>query len=296
MAVRVKHLAIPVSIIAGVGAALVTSAVAQSGGQRSTQAAPPFSQPGVVVPLATFLNGADENRPPNPTGDPAATGEALLTVNTGTNEVCVNFSATGLGTFNGFHIHQGGPTVRNGPIVIDFAPPVGATAPFSKCVVDTDAAAVAANPAGFYLNAHTATFPTGAISGQLDFRSAFSQTAQETQLLPAPYRAYDTRFNNLTKFAPSTTRTIDLTLSGIPVGARAAIVTVTVTRADAAGFIIVYSNALAAAPNTSNLNFSANEDHANNITVATDGANKIKITSGATGNEDVIVDVVGYVI
>ena len=40
MPVRIKHLAIPVSIIAGVGAALVTSAVAAGGGQRSTQAAP----------------------------------------------------------------------------------------------------------------------------------------------------------------------------------------------------------------------------------------------------------------
>jgi hypothetical protein len=57
----------------------------------------------------------------------------------------------------------------------------------------------------------------------------------------------------------------------------------------------VYSSALATAPNTSNVNFGANVDAANNITVATDGTAKIKITSGATGNEDVVVDVVGYV-
>jgi hypothetical protein len=52
------------------------------------------------------------------------------------------------------------------------------------------------------------------------------------------------------------------------------------------------------------VNFTTGEDIANNITVATDGAGKIKITSGATGtqpgavgsNEDVIVDVVGFVL
>jgi hypothetical protein len=72
-------------------------------------------------------------------------------------------------------------------------------------------------------------------------------------------------------------------------------VTVTVTRADGGGFLTVYSAALTAAPNTSNVNFGL-QDSANNITVATDGAGKIKISSGATGNEDVVVDVVGFII
>ena len=97
-------------------------------------------------------------------------------------------------------------------------------------MTDVDASDIAADPAGFYFNVHTATFPTGALSGQL------SRTS-ETQLLATPFRAYDTRFGGLTKFAPGTTRTIDLSASGIPLGARAAIVTVTVTQADAAGFI-----------------------------------------------------------
>lgn len=299
MAVRLKHLAIPMSVVAGVGAAFITSAVAQSGG-RTAQAAPPFTAASPVVALGTQtnLNGPDELRvaPPNPTGDADAIGHALVTVNTVTNEVCANLTATDLGPFGGFHIHVGDSTIRNGPIVIDFAPPAGSTSPFSKCVIDSDAAAVAANPTGYYLNVHTADFPTGAISAQLDFRTAQNQTTQETQLLGAPQRAYDTRFGGLTKFAPNTTRVIDLSGSGVPVGARAAIVTVTVTRADAAGFLTVYSNALAVAPNTSNVNFTAGADIANNITVATDGAGKIKITSGSTGNEDVVVDVVGYLI
>ena len=299
MPVRIKHLAIPVSIIAGVGAALVTSAVAQSGG-RSVQAAvaPPLAQ---LPPLSAHLTGADEFRTgpgANPTGHPTATGNALITINEATDQVCAYFTPSDdLGAYSAFHIHAGDSTIRNGGIVVDFAVTAGTTGPLSKCVTDVDASDIAADPAGFYFNVHTATFPTGALSGQL------SRTS-ETQLLATPFRAYDTRFGGLTKFAPATTRTIDLSASGIPLGARAAIVTVTVTQADNAGFLTVYSASLATAPNTSNVNFTAGEDIANNITVATDGANKIKITSGAAGtqpgavgsNEDVVVDVVGFVL
>ena len=233
---------------------------------------------------------------PNPITGPGlltAFGEATVTIDKSNNQICVNFTDTGLGAYNLFHIHAGDDTIRNGPVVVDFAPGAGRTNPFYTCVTDTDAPAIAANPSGFYLNAHTTLFPAGAISGQLN--NVFTTSPKESNLLAAPQRAYDTRFNTAGKFAPSTTRTIDLSGFGVPLSARAAIVTITVTRADAAGFLTVYSSALTTAPNTSNVNFGANVDAANNITVATDGTAKIKITSGATGNEDVIVDVVGYV-
>jgi hypothetical protein len=290
MQVRIKHLAIPVSIIAGVGAALITSAVAQSGA-RSVQSATPLAQ---TPPLSANLTGADELRTgpgANPTGHPTATGQALITINTTTNEICAFFTPSAdLGPYTAFHIHDGDSTVRNGPILVNFAVTPGTTGPLTKCVTDpVNAPDIAADPASFYFNVHTTAFPLGAISGQLSHTS-------ETQLLSAPYRAYDSRFGGLTPFAPNTTRTIDLSASGIPLGARAAIVTVTVTRANAAGFLTVYSAALTAAPNTSNVNFGAAVDAANNITVATDGTGKIKVTSGATGNEDVIVDVVGFVV
>jgi CHRD domain len=293
MRLHTKHLAIPVSIVAGLSAAMITSAVAQSGGQRAAQA----TGSNALVTFPTFLTGQDELRtapnPPNPVGDVNAFGQAVITIDKTTNEVCVNFTDTGLGPFNGLHIHRGDDTIRNGQIVIDFEPGLGAVTSFYKCVIDTDAAAVAANPAGYYLNAHTTAFPTGAISGQLN--NVVTTGTKETNLLPTPVRAYDTR-KGLTKFAPNTTRTIDLSAFGVPAGARAAIVTVTVTQADAAGFLTVYSAAVATAPDTSNVNFGAAVDAANNITVATDGAGKIKITSGATGNEDVIVDVTGYIL
>jgi hypothetical protein len=294
MAVRVKHLALPVSIIAGVGAALITSAVAQSGGERSAQA----TGSDTLVTFSTFLTGQDELRvlpnPPSAAGKVDAFGEAFVTIDKSNNEICVNFTDTNLGPYNLFHIHAGNDTTRSGPVVVDFEPGAGRVNPFHTCVTDTDAVAIANNPSGFYLNAHTTTFLAGAISGQLG-NATTTDGIKETNLLAAPVRAYDTRFNNGTKFAPNTTRTIDLSTFGVPAGARAAIVTVTVTRADAAGFLTVYSNAVTPAPNTSNVNFGAAVDAANNITVAVDSTGKIKITSGATGNEDVIVDVVGYV-
>jgi hypothetical protein len=252
--------------------------------------------------VSAHLTGADEFRTgagANPTGHATATGNVLITVDEATNEICAYFTPSDdLGPYTAFHIHAGDSSIRNAPPLVNFGVTNPTTGPLSKCVTDAvNAPDIAADPAGFYFNVHTAAIPTGAISGQL------SRTS-ETQLLSTPFRAYDTRFNTAGKFAPGTTRTIDLTASGIPLGARAAIVTVTVTRADANGFLTVYSAALATAPNTSNVNFTANQDIANNLTVAIDGARSIKITSGATGtqpgavgsNEDVIVDVVGYVV
>jgi len=289
MQVRFKHLAIPASIIAAVGATLITSAVAQSGGRSVQAVTPTVGQQA----LSAHLTGADEFRTgagANPIGSPTATGNVIITVNQATNEICAFFTPSDdLGQYLAWHIHEGNSTIRNAGVLVNFGV-TPTTGPLSKCVTDAvNAPRILANPTGFYFNVHSTAFPTGVISGQLGFSS-------ETQLLSAPFRAYDTRFGGLTPFAPSTTRTIDLSASGIPLGARAAIVTVTVTRANAAGFLTVYSAALTVPPNTSNVNFGAAVDAANNITVATDGTGKIKITSGATGTEDVVVDVVGFVV
>lgn len=298
MPLRIKHFAIPVSIVAGVGAALITSAVAQSGGQRADlDTPPPLTAPGAVVPLAATLSAMDEVPPTTSTAE----ASALITADTTANQVCVNLSATDLAPFSGFHIHKDSAA---GTIVVNFAPPPNTVAPFSTCATADPAVVqdIAVHPENYHINVHTAAFPNGEISGALTFRAIFTQDAQETQLLGAPVRVYDTRFNPLGKFTPNTTRKIDLTKStentpsGIPIAARAAIVTVTVTRAESAGFLTVYSNAVPVAPNTSNVNFDFGRDVANNITVAMDGAGMIKITSGSTGNEDVVVDVVGYLI
>ena len=72
----------------------------------------------------------------------------------------------GLGPVVAAHIHQGGRGVNGPPVVMLSRNPAGA---WQGC---TDAGsalagAIGGNPAGFYVNLHTAAYPNGAIRGQL---------------------------------------------------------------------------------------------------------------------------------
>ena len=63
------------------------------------------------------------------------------------------------------HIHRGGAKVASGPVVV----PLGGAFRSAGCTTSTAAIvkAIEKNPAGFYVNVHTAKFPNGAIRGQL---------------------------------------------------------------------------------------------------------------------------------
>lgn len=65
------------------------------------------------------------------------------------------------------HIHEGAAGVP-GPVVVQLAGPDSSG--YSKgCLPTTpaQAAAIVADPAGYYVNVHTTDFPAGAIRGQL---------------------------------------------------------------------------------------------------------------------------------
>lgn len=128
-------------------------------------------EPGTEVPIP-------------PGGDPSssATGMALVTLNSGQEEVCFEVTFSGLtGTVNDSHIHEGAAGTR-GPIVIRFAQPE--YPPFPVATAGTAARCVFAsrelikrirdNPELFYVNVHTRSTPAnpgdrpgGAIRGQL---------------------------------------------------------------------------------------------------------------------------------
>ncbi len=112
---------------------------------------------GSSAPTAT-MNGAQEVGG----GDPDGTGTAAITLNSATNQVCWTLSWTNIGAPTGAHIHTGAVGV-SGPIFIGLNPTP------SGCVSTTAAniQAVRANPSGFYVNLHDASFPAGAIRGQL---------------------------------------------------------------------------------------------------------------------------------
>ncbi|MEV7583015.1 PKD domain-containing protein [Streptomyces erythrochromogenes] len=81
--------------------------------------------------------------------------------------------------------------------------------------------------------------------------------------------------------------------SGIPAGATAVALNVTVTNPREAGHLTVFPSGQAA-PSTSSLNFTAGQTVANSVIVPVGADGKINIRNGAWAGTDVIVDVVGY--
>jgi hypothetical protein len=115
----------------------------------------------------------------------------------------------------------------------------------------------------------------------------------ELRTLAEPTRAYDSRTAGVSgRLVIGTPRAVDLSAS-VPAGARAALVTVTVTQTEGGGFVTAYSNALTTTPATSTVNWTApNSDVATTTTVAVSDS-KIKLLAGQNSTH-VIVDVIGY--
>jgi hypothetical protein len=154
-------------VVLAVGILIASMVTAQS------RAAEPYA----VEPLT----GAAEV--PGP-GDPDGAGTASLTIDVDTDQVCLTVSTlTNVDPLTAGHIHNN-VAGASGPVVVDFGVS-GNTAPFTLCVTDTDADSVAANPAGFYVNLHTAEFAAGAVRGQLVAPVAGTETPTSTEGTPA---------------------------------------------------------------------------------------------------------------
>jgi hypothetical protein len=283
---------LPVALLAGVfGLGVISVAAAQDSPKLTPSANPEVS-------YTVVLDGAQEV--PGP-GDNDGTGEASITINPDTGQVCVNVTTTDIDAMTAMHIHTGALGIQGG-IFIDFAPVSGTS--IAKCVTDTPAKAqtVVNNPSGHYLNVHNAAFTAGAIRGQLVLRGS---GAGEVNLLSEPVRAYDSRATTAGKLVADTARVIDLStgLNGsnasvpaVPAGARAALITLTVTQTNGSGWLKAYSSALTTPPATSTINWTEpNSDIATSTTLAVDGSGKIALLAGLNGTH-VIVDVVGYYI
>jgi CHRD domain-containing protein len=101
-------------------------------------------------------------------GDPDGSGTATLLIR-GTI-LCSAILVTGIDIPTAAHIHEGAAGV-NGPVVVTFThpPETGDPGDTSECV-PADATVlnnISQNPAGFYVNVHTAAYPNGAVRGQL---------------------------------------------------------------------------------------------------------------------------------
>jgi hypothetical protein len=124
---------------------------------------------GVVTAAPTTLTAtlAGVTEGDNP-GDPDGTGTASVVLDPAAGTACWNLSATGIEPVTQSHIHVGAAGV-SGDVVVPLDVD-GFEGTSEGCTMDVDAAvlqAVIDNPAGHYVNLHTADFPPGAIRGQL---------------------------------------------------------------------------------------------------------------------------------
>ena len=115
--------------------------------------------------LTATLAGVTEGENP---GNPDGSGTATVVLDPATGEACWDLTAEDIGPVLQSHIHVGAAGVSGGvevPLDVD-----GFDGTSEGCVSDQDAAVLQAiidNPAGYYVNLHTADFQAGAIRGQL---------------------------------------------------------------------------------------------------------------------------------
>ena len=115
-----------------------------------------FAQP---VTFTATLSGTNEVPP----SGSANTGNTLVTVDPSTGVIRWTTSSTIPQTSaTGHHIHRG-VTGANGPVVVNFVAKYSGVVTASTVL----ASEIVGNPSGFYVNLHTAAFPTGELRAQL---------------------------------------------------------------------------------------------------------------------------------
>ncbi|MGH9243701.1 MAG: CHRD domain-containing protein [Acidimicrobiales bacterium] len=112
--------------------------------------------------LTAQLSGAEEV--PGP-GDPTASGSFIGKFNAGSGFICYELTYEGTPAIAA-HIHRGAAGVA-GPVVVPLETPSSGSV--NDCAsADADLIRkIVSNPAGFYVNVHSAPFPAGSARGQL---------------------------------------------------------------------------------------------------------------------------------
>src|SRR5918993_126162 len=120
------------------------------------------------VPFTVELTGeAEVNTAGVPNqGDLDGTGTATLTINPGLGTVCYTIEVAGVEPLTAAHIHVA-PSTLPGPVVVPL--PVGPSGGSGCTAVSRDLVlAIITDPSAYYVNVHNATYPAGALRGQLD--------------------------------------------------------------------------------------------------------------------------------
>lgn len=168
--------------LAAVGSVVVATALAGPAAATSQPTTTDQAAPASTV-LTAHLSGAVEVSPTTGAlgaGDPDGSGDAAVRLRGDTLDFALSWSKIGAPTRG--HVHIGAAGVNGGievPFFEKLAPGStdayvqqipGSAAGVTGTVTGLDpavVAAVAADPAGFYVNVHTAEFPAGAVRGQM---------------------------------------------------------------------------------------------------------------------------------
>lgn len=142
-----------------------------SGGLLLASVVPASGEEG-GVPFTVELTGEAEVNAvgvPNQ-GDLDGSGTATVTINPGLGEVCWTIEVADVEPITLGHIHKAPPTLP-GPIVVPFPfDPVPFETSSAGCTTVDRALAldIIVHPSSYYVNVHNATYPAGALRGQLD--------------------------------------------------------------------------------------------------------------------------------
>lgn len=119
--------------------------------------------PAHAAPLATTLVGSNEV--PGP-GDPDGSGTFTAKVKPAKGELCYTLTVSGIEPATAAHVHVGDASVA-GPVVIPLAPPTEGSSTACATASRDLLRDIQRNPENYYVNVHNATFPAGALRGQL---------------------------------------------------------------------------------------------------------------------------------
>jgi hypothetical protein len=144
---------------------LATGAVGKPG--HGTAKGPAVTQKRVLFAVMTGRKEVDPATGAKRAGDPDGRGSFSATIDG--DQFCYGITVKNIDAPVAAHIHKGRPNQAGAIVQPLTAPTAGDPGASSACItIAADlAAAILTNPHKYYVNVHTATFPGGAVRGQL---------------------------------------------------------------------------------------------------------------------------------